>query len=154
MPTKTLHATPASILAAAAEHVERVGLCQGEHLWEPGKMGDTAPCNAAWAWGRGVRAAKPHRSVRGEPWRVFGRAHVEALAVISDHVNGTPILSADWEHLHMDEHAYRYSTLWLWGNRPGCTTAEVAAAFRVAGGLCLSEDDHIGQGHRTFKNMV
>lgn len=105
-------------------------------------MGDTAPCNMLHAWEQGVRANRPHRSVRGEPWVIFRRAPTVSLVAISDDVNGRPIRASEWRRLNMTEDAYRRTTLWCWGDRPGRTVEHAAAAFRAAAGLSLCDRDH------------
>ncbi|WP_413100085.1 DUF6197 family protein [Streptomyces sp. Inha503] len=68
---KESHPTPARILTALANHIEHVGLYQGEEPWQPGKLGDTPPRTVLHAWDRGMRAVKPHWSARGEPWDIL-----------------------------------------------------------------------------------
>ncbi|QHC26398.1 DUF6197 family protein [Streptomyces sp. GS7] len=118
MPHRRIAATPARILTAAADHIERVGLYQGDHLWQPGRMGDTAPCTVLHAWERGVRSARPRWSVRGEPWNVFHRALADSLVVLSNHINGRPVSGVRWRKLRLTEDAYRRTLLWCWGDEP------------------------------------
>ncbi|MER7043630.1 DUF6197 family protein [Streptomyces jumonjinensis] len=134
--------TPARILNAAARHIERVGLYRGDHLWQPGKMGDTAPCNVLHAWEQGVRAVRPHRSVKGEAWTVFHHAITDSLAAMSDHVNGRRVSPMRWLELNLDQRAYRRTMLWCWGDEPGRTAEEAAAAFRSAATLDVSDRRH------------
>ncbi|QCX77819.1 hypothetical protein C9F11_20935 [Streptomyces sp. YIM 121038] len=144
MPPRKTPATPAHILNAAADHIERVGLYQGEHLWQPGKMGDTAPCNVLHAWDQGVSAARPHRSVpAGLAWDIFHSALRDSLIMASDHVAGGPIPPARWQALEMVEWAYRRTTLWSWGDEPGRTAVEAAAMFRAVAAPVTSDRDHI-----------
>lgn len=91
MPASWRPATPTRILTAAADHIERVGLYQGDHLWKPGRMSDAAPCTVLHAWERGVRAARPRWSVRGEAWDIFHRALADSLVILTDHINGRPV---------------------------------------------------------------
>ncbi|MFH8404769.1 DUF6197 family protein [Streptomyces sp. NPDC018019] len=142
MPPRNRPATPASILAAAADHIERVGLYQGEHLWKPGQMGDDAPCTVLHAWDQGVRAVKPHWSVGGEPWDLFARALWGSLEAVSNHINGRPVPPVRWRELGLCENAYRRTMLWCWGDEPGRTAREAAAAFRAAAELRRSDRDH------------
>ncbi|MFJ8385548.1 DUF6197 family protein [Streptomyces sp. NPDC094438] len=143
MPPRQIPATPARILTAAADHIERVGLYQGDHLWQPGKMGDNAPCNVLHAWDQGVSAARPHRSVRGVAWEIFQGARRDSLIMFSDHIEGGAIAPARWEALRMDEDAYRRTSLWIWGEEPSRTAEEVAAAFRAVAAPVTSDRDHI-----------
>ncbi|MEV3853022.1 DUF6197 family protein [Streptomyces sp. NPDC050095] len=154
MPPRKPSATPARILTAAANHIERVGLYQGEHLWQPGRMGDTAPCTVLHAWERGVRTVRPHWVVRGEPWDIFHRALADSLVVLSDHLNGRPVSGVRWRRLRMAEDAYRRSLLWCWGDEPSRTTTEAAAALRAAAALHPSGGDHTIPGCPTVRNMV
>lgn len=135
-------ATPARILTAAARHIERVGLYQGEHLWQPGRMGDAAPCTVLHAWERGVRAARPHWSVRGEPWDTFQRALTDSLVIFSNHINGRPVAPTRWRKLRIEEYAYRRVLLWCWGDEPARTAEEAAAAFRDAAARLGSDHGH------------
>ncbi|MFD5553736.1 DUF6197 family protein [Streptomyces sp. NPDC127068] len=139
---KSPSATSARILTAAAAHIERVGLYQGDHLWQPGRMGGTAPCTVLHAWDRGVRAARPRWSVRGEPWNIFQRALTDSLTVLSDHINGRPVPGVRWRKLRLTEDAYRRTMLWCWGDEPERTTAEAAAMIRTAAAHCPSDGDH------------
>ncbi|MFF7797456.1 DUF6197 family protein [Streptomyces olivaceus] len=153
MPSRKPHATPARILTAAADHIERVGLYQGDHLWQPGRVGDTAPCTVLYAWERGVRSVRPRRSVRGEPWDIFQRAISDSLVALSDHLNGRPV-SDFWKRLMLTEDAYRRSLLWCWGDEPGRTTVEAAATIRAAAALCPSGDERGTKGCPIRLNMV
>ncbi|MFE0177643.1 DUF6197 family protein [Streptomyces sp. NPDC059002] len=143
MPPRKPPATPARILTAAAVHIDRVGLYQGDHLWQPGKMGDNAPCNLLHAWERGVRANRPHWAVRGEPWDIFHRALTNSLAIFSDHINGRPVAPARWRKLRIDEYVYRRTMLWCWGDDPRRTSGEAATAFRAAAATCGRGRDRI-----------
>lgn len=154
MPSRKPPATPARILTAAADHIERVGLYQGDRLWQPGRMGDSAPCTVLHAWERGVRAARPHRSVHGEPWAVFQRALSDSLVVLSDHVTGGPVCGVRWRRLRLTEDAYRRTLLWCWGDEPGRTAAEAAATIRAAAPLRPSDGDHIDCDCPATQNMV
>jgi hypothetical protein len=154
VPPRKPNAIPARILTAAADHVERVGLYQGDHLWKPGRMGDTAPCTVLHAWERGVRAARPRWSVRGEPWDIFHRALADSLVVLSNHINGRPVSAIRWHKLRFTEDAYRRTLLWCWGDAPGRTTAEAAAMLRAAAALYSSDADHDIRGCPTLQNMV
>ncbi|MDX3387549.1 DUF6197 family protein [Streptomyces niveiscabiei] len=136
-------ATPSRILTTAANHIERVGLYQGDHLWQPGRMGDAAPCTVLHAWERGVRAARPRWTVRGEPWEVFHQALADSLVVLSDHINGRAVPSLRWRKLRLTEDAYRRTVLWCWGDAPERTTDEAAAMIRAAAARCLSGADHV-----------
>ena len=142
MPPQKPRATPARILTAAADHIERVGLYQGDHLWQPGRMSDAAPCTVLHAWERGVRAARPRWSVRGEPWDIFHRALSDSLVMLSDHLNGRRVPSVRWRKLRLSEDAYRRTVLWCWGDEPERTTAEAAVMIRAAAAQCLSGADH------------
>ncbi|MEY9937629.1 DUF6197 family protein [Streptacidiphilus sp. MAP5-3] len=144
------------ILNAAARHIERVGLYQGgEHLWQPGRMGDTAPCGTLHAWDRGVCAARPARSVTDETqWEAFRHGHARALKAISDLVNGTPINPVRWRMLRMSATSCRQSVLWEWGDQPGRTAEECAAAFREAARLVQCDDDYISLLAHQLQNMV
>ena len=153
MPRK-YRATPARILTAAADHIERVGLYQGDHLWQPGRMGSTAPCNLLHAWGRGVRAARPRWSERGQVWDIFQRALFDSLVVLSNEVHGRPVSPARWRRLGLAEDAYRRSLLWCWTDTPGRTTAEAAVLIRSAAALHRSDADHTVPGCPTLQNMV
>ncbi|MFC8894469.1 DUF6197 family protein [Streptomyces cinereoruber] len=153
MPRK-YRATPARILTAAADHIERVGLYQGDHLWQPGRMGDNAPCTVLHAWGRGVRAVRPRWSERGESWDIFQRALTDSLVVLTNHINGRPVSDVRWRKLRLTEDAYRRTMLWCWGDEPERTTAEAAAVIRAAAALHQSDGDHSIQGCSTIKNMV
>lgn len=154
MPSRKPPATPARILTAAADHIERVGLYRGEHLWQPGRMGDTAPCTVLHAWERGVRSARPRWSVRGEPWDIFQRALFDSLVVLSNHINGRPVSGVRWRKLKLAEDAYRRTLLWCWGDEPERTTAEAAAMIRAAAALHPSDGDHSIPGYPSIKNMV
>ncbi|QUI32643.1 hypothetical protein H9W91_18600 [Streptomyces alfalfae] len=154
MPSRKPYATPARILTAAADHIERVGLYQGDHLWQPGRMGDTAPCTVLHAWGRGVRSVRPRWSVRGEPWDIFQRALSDSLVVLSNQANGRPVSGVRWRKLKLTEDAYRRTLLWCWGDEPERTTAEAAAMIRTAAALHPSDGDHNISGCLTSKNMV
>ncbi|MFE4635494.1 DUF6197 family protein [Streptomyces sp. NPDC056773] len=154
MPTPKAAAIPARILTATANHIERVGLYQGDHLWKPGRMGDTAPCTVLHAWECGVRAARPRRSVRGEPWITFQRALADSLVVLTNHINGRPVPGIRWRELRLTEDAYRRTMLWCWGDEPERTTAEAAATIRAAAALYPSEWDHLTPGCPTLQNMV
>ncbi|MBD0688540.1 DUF6197 family protein [Streptomyces sp. CBMA123] len=154
MPPRKPRATPARILTAAADHIERVGLYQGDQLWQPGRMGNTAPCTVLHAWARGVRAARPHWSVRGEPWDIFQRALFDSLVVLSNHINGRPVAPIRWRRLGLGEDAYRRTLLWCWGDAPERTTAEAAALLRSAASLYPSGVDHTVPGCPTLQNMV
>ncbi|MFJ8953482.1 DUF6197 family protein [Streptomyces sp. NPDC102381] len=154
MPSRRPPATPARILTAAADHIERVGLYQGDHLWQPGRMGDTAPCTVLHAWERGVRSVRPRWSVRGEPWDIFQRALSDSLVVLSNHVNGRSVSGVRWRKLRLTEDAYRRTLLWCWGDEPERTTAEAAAMIRAAATLHASDGDHNIPGCPTLKNMV
>ncbi|MFD0417815.1 DUF6197 family protein [Streptomyces sp. NPDC127108] len=137
-------ATAARVLAAAADHMERVGLYQGERLWQPGKPGESAPCTMLHAWDQGVRAVKPRWSIRDEElWSAFHRALRHSLVVLSDHLNGRPVPPTAWRHLRMVEDAYRRIALWCWGDEPGRTTEEAVEAFRAAAALCGSDREHV-----------
>ncbi|MGA4842097.1 DUF6197 family protein [Streptomyces sp. G45] len=143
MPVEHHHATPARVLAVAADHIERVGLYQGERLWQPGKPGESAPCSVLHAWDQGVRAVKPRWSDHDEElWGAFHRALRRSLVAISNHVNGRPVRPAAWQHLRMVEDAYRRTMLWCWGDEPGRTTRGAVEAFRAAAARCGSERDH------------
>ncbi|MEE1797177.1 DUF6197 family protein [Streptomyces sp. JV176] len=142
MPSRKPHATPARILTTAADHVERVGLYQGDHLWQPGRMGDTAPCTVLHAWERGVRAARPRWSERGELWDIFHRALTDSLVVLTNHINGRPVSGVRWRELRLTEDAYRRVMLWCWGDDPERTTVEAAAVIRAAAALYSSDADH------------
>ncbi|WP_338684535.1 DUF6197 family protein [Streptomyces acidiscabies] len=142
MPSRKPNATPVRILTTAANHIERVGLYQGDHLWQPGRMGDTAPCTVLHAWERGVRTSRPRWSVRGEPWDVFHRALADSLVVLSDHINGRAVPSLRWRRLRLTEDAYRRTVLWCWGDVPERTTDEAAELLRAAAARCLSDADH------------
>lgn len=154
MPSRKTPATPARILTAAADHIARVGLYQGDHLWQPGRMGDTAPCTVLHAWERGVRAARPRWSVRGEPWDIFHRALADSLVVLSDHINGRPVSGVRWRKLRLTEDAYRRTLLWCWGDAPEWTTAEAAAMIRAAAALYPRDADHSMSGSPISKNVV
>lgn len=143
MPQRKTPASPAHILTYAAEHIEGVGLYQGEHLWQPGRMGDVAPCSVLHAWELGVAAARPARSVRGHAWDIFHTALRDSLILISDYAHGGPIPPERWEGLNMDERAYRRTVLWCWGDEPGRTAEEVAAAFRAVAAPVTSDREHI-----------
>ncbi|MDV5145500.1 DUF6197 family protein [Streptomyces sp. SBC-4] len=153
MPSRKAHATPARILVATADHIERVGLYQGDHLWQPGRLGHDAPCTLLHAWERGVRATRPHWSVRGEPWEVFRRALGDSLVLLSDHINGRPVAAARWRKLRLTEDAYRRTMLWCWGDEPERTAAEAAATVRAAA-LCRGDADHASERCSTSNNMV
>lgn len=153
MPAKS-SAAPARILTAAAEHIERVGLYQGDHLWQPGRMGDTAPCTVLHAWERGVRAARPRWSVRGEPWAIFQRALTDSLVALTNHISGRPVPGVRQRELRLTEVAYRRTMLWCWGDEPERTTTEAAAMIRAAAALHSSDGDHSNPGCRTTRNMV
>ncbi len=153
MPRK-YRATPARILTAAADHIERVGLYQGDHLWQPGRMGNTAPCNLLHAWGRGVHAARPRWSQRGEAWEVFQRSLFDSLVVLSNQAHGGPVSPVRWRKLGLAEDAYRRTLLWCWNDAPGRTTAEAAALIRSAAALYRSDADHAVPGCPTLQNMV
>ncbi|WP_223006799.1 DUF6197 family protein [Streptomyces roseirectus] len=136
-------ATSARILTTtAAAHIERVGLYQGDHLWQPGRMGDSAPCTVPHAWERGVRAARPRWSARGEPWDVFHQALADSLTILSDHINGRAVPSVRWRKLRLTENAYRRTVLWCWGDAPERTTDEAAVMIRAAAARCLCDVDH------------
>ncbi|MFF8432812.1 DUF6197 family protein [Streptomyces bacillaris] len=154
MPYRKPHATPARILTAAADHIERVGLYQGDHLWQPGRMGDTAPCTVLHAWERGVRSARPRWSVRGEPWDIFQRALADSLVVLSNHINGRPVSGVRWRKLRLTEDAYRRTLLWCWGDAPERTTAEAVAMIRTAAALHPSDGDHTTPDCPNSRNMV
>jgi len=139
-------ATPARILTTAADHIERVGLYQGDYLWQPGQLGDFAPCTVLHAWGRGVRAVRPRWSLHGEPWDVFQQAVADSLVILSDHINGRPVPSIRWKKLRLPEDAYRRTVLWCWGDAPERTTGEAAAMIRAAAVRCLSDVDHGASG--------
>ncbi|MER6023849.1 DUF6197 family protein [Streptomyces anulatus] len=153
VPARKPPATPARILTAAADHIERVGLYQGDHLWQPGRMGDT-PCTVLHAWERGVRSVRPRWSVRGEPWDVFQRALFDSLVVLSNQVNGRPVSGVRWRKLRLTEDAYRRTLLWCWGDEPERNTAEAAAMIRTAAALHPSDGDHSTPGCPTLENMV
>ncbi|MET8980988.1 DUF6197 family protein [Streptomyces sp. NPDC004539] len=146
MPARRQPATPARILTAAANHIERVGLYQGDHLWQPGRMGGAAPCTVLHAWERGVRVARPRWSAHREQWDVFRQALADSLVVLSDHVNGRAVPSLRWRKLRLAEDAYRRTVLWCWGDAPERTTDEAAAMIRAAAGRCLSDADHVTVG--------
>ncbi|MFF6956172.1 DUF6197 family protein [Streptomyces sp. NPDC008317] len=154
MPRRKAPATPARILAAAADHIERVGLYRGDHLWQPGRTGETAPCTVLHAWERGVRAARPHWSVRGEPWDIFHRALADSLVVLSDHVSGRPVPAVRWRKLRLTEDAYRRTLLWCWGDAPERTTGEAAATIRAAAALCSAGAGHANGSCPISKNMI
>ncbi|MBT2406775.1 MULTISPECIES: DUF6197 family protein [unclassified Streptomyces] len=154
MPRRKGPAAPARILTVAADHIERVGLYQGDHLWQPGRMGDTAPCTVLHAWERGVRAARPRWSVRGEPWDIFQRALFDSLVVLSNHINGRPVSGVRWRNLRLTEDAYRRTMLWCWGGGPERTTAEAAAIIRTAAALYPSGADHMIPGCPILQNVV
>ncbi|MFD9150343.1 DUF6197 family protein [Streptomyces diastaticus] len=141
--------TPARILTAAADHIERVGLYQGDHLWQPGRMGDTAPCTVLHAWERGVRSVRPRWSVRGEPWAIFQHALSDSLVVLSNQVNGRPVSNVRWRTLRLTEDAYRRTLLWCWGDESGRTTAGAAAMIRAAAALRPGGGEHGDPGCRT-----
>ncbi|MGW7292878.1 DUF6197 family protein [Streptomyces xiamenensis] len=154
MPSRKPPATPARILMSAADHIERVGLYQGEHLWQPGRMGDAAPCNLLHAWERGVRAVRPRWSVRGEPWEIFHRAVADSLVTLSNHINGGPMSGVRWRKLRIAEDAYRRTMLWCWGDEPERTTADASALLRAAAALCQSGPDHIRAPSPVSHNVV
>lgn len=154
MPSRKPPATPARILTAAADHIERVGLYQGDHLWQPGRMGGTAPCTVLHAWERGVRSVRPRWSVRGEPWGTFQRALFDSLVLLSNQVNGRPVSGVRWRKLRLTEDAYRRTLLWCWGDEPERTTAEAATVIRTAAALHPSDGDHGTPGYPALKNMV
>jgi hypothetical protein len=153
MPHRKPHATPARILTAA-DHIERVGLYQGDHLWQPGRMGDTAPCTVLHAWERGVRVARPRWSVRGEPWDICHRALTDSLVMLTNHLNGRPVSGVRWRKLRLTEDAYRRTMLWCWGDEPERTTAEAAAMIHAAAALCPSGPEHITPACPMPQNMV
>ncbi|NJQ08156.1 DUF6197 family protein [Streptomyces lonarensis] len=142
MPSRRPPATPTRILNAAADHIQRVGLYQGDHLWQPGRMGDTAPCTVLHAWGRGVRSVRPRWSVQGEPWAVFHRALSESLVLLSDHINGCPVPVIRWRKLGITEDAYRRTLLWCWGDDPSRTTVEAVEMIRAAPVRRQGDGDH------------
>ncbi|MEY9950505.1 DUF6197 family protein [Kitasatospora sp. GAS1066B] len=153
MPRKP-RATPARILTTAAAHIERVGLYQGDHRWQPGRMGNTAPCNLLHAWECGVRAARPRWSERGQAWEIFQRALFDSLVVLSNEAHGRPVSPVRWRRLGLPEDAYRRSLLWCWTDSPGRTAAEAAALLRSAAALYRSDADHTVPGCPTLQNMV
>jgi len=146
----------ARVLAAAADHIQRVGLYQGEgHLWRPEQMGDVAPCTPLHAFEIGVRTVRPNR-FHPEPdeWDAFQVAIVRALTTLSDHVNGVPIRPERWEQLQMTEYGLRRSVLWLWGDEPDRTAEDAAAAFRQAAELAKCGVDHVEVTVLRMKNLV
>ncbi|MEN8650595.1 DUF6197 family protein [Streptomyces sp. 21So2-11] len=154
VPSRKPPATPARIFTAAADHIERVGLYQGDHLWQPGRMGENAPCTVLHAWERGVRAARPGWSVRGEPWDIFRRALADSLVVLSNHINGRPVSGVRWRKLRLTEDAYRRTLLWCWGDAPERTAAEATAMIRAAAVPYLSGGGHAKHGCPALRNMV
>ena len=146
----------ARMLTAAADHIQRVGIYQGDgHLWQPEQMGDVAPCTPLHAFETGVRAVRPNRfNPEPDVWDAFQAAIVRALTTVSDHVNGTPIRPERWEQLQMSEYGIRRSVLWLWGDEPGRTTEDTAAAFREAAELAKCDVHHVEATVLRTKNLV
>ncbi|MFJ2819411.1 DUF6197 family protein [Streptomyces sp. NPDC087294] len=142
MPLRKSRTTPARILTAAADHVERVGLYRGDHSSKPGRVGDAAPCTVLHAWERGVRTARPRWSVRSEPWDIFHGVVACSLVLLSDHINGGPVSGVQWRQVRLTEDAYRRTLLWCWGYVPGRTTVEAAAMIRAAASPRASDVDH------------
>jgi len=146
----------ARMLTAAADHIERVGLYQGEgHMWKPEQMGDIAPCTPLHAFEIGVRTVRPNRfQPDPDEWDAFQVAIVRALTTVSDHVNGTPIQPERWEQLQMTEYGLRRAVLWLWGDESSRTAGDAAAAFRQAADQARSDVDHIEATVLWIKNLV
>ncbi|MEW1721648.1 DUF6197 family protein [Streptomyces sp. NPDC093109] len=146
MPFRTSATTPARILTAAADHIERVGLYQGDELWQPGEASDAAPCTVLYAWERSVRAARPSESAGEEAWEVFHGTFMDSLVVLSDHMNERPVQGRRWRELGLMEDSYRCLMVWCWGNEPGRTAGEAVAVLRAAAHVYRSGGDRCGGG--------
>ena len=122
---------PADLLTYAAAHIRHVGLHQGGTMYAT--AGRIVELRASMlgcfdvAGGNGrVKAFRTYR------WPAIYQARSEALRVLADHVNGTPVTVMSDRDI---EQTRRY-VIQVWGNEPAHTVADVAEAFAAAARLC------------------
>jgi len=120
--------TVAGVLEWAAAHIEDVGHRPGGETHDPAGYVDSAPCTMLHALDRALVAAKPS-SAESDAWRAYWAVRPAVPRLLVEHLTGGPLnLSGDdWEAARQLR-----GTVLMWGNVPGRSTAEVAAAFRAA----------------------
>jgi hypothetical protein len=78
---------------------------------------------------RALCAAKPTSGESPQEWDAYREAAPAALRLLVEHVTGGPVDAG--EDAWATARRLR-GTVLVWGNEPGRSTAEVAAAFRAA----------------------
>ncbi|MFG3287309.1 DUF6197 family protein [Streptomyces sp. NPDC048179] len=125
------------VLAWAALHIEDTGHRPDLATHAPAGYADSAACTMLHALDRALVAAKPYPNSSRDWWAAYGEAGPEALRLIADHVAGRPVVDNGdaWETKKR-----RRSFVLDWGNQPGRSTADVAAAFRAAAQVAIVDD--------------
>lgn len=145
-PGRVLHGarprTADAVLELAAAHIEDVGHRPGMETRDPAGFTETAACTMLHALDRAMVAARPIPADGHEAWDAYRAAAPAALRLLVDHVTGGTLTPADGEHWCATRRRLR-GTVLLWGNEPGRSTAEVAAAFRAAVPASVDEADEL-----------
>jgi hypothetical protein len=130
--------TAGGVLEWAAAHIEGVGHRPGDLTHDPRGFADSSPCTMLHALDRALRAAKPTPGDSHEDWNAYREAGPAALRLVVEHVTGGPAGAGDdaWARAQRLR-----GTVLAWGNEPGRSTAEVAAAFRAAAPTVDVDDD-------------
>lgn len=123
--------TTGDVLGWAAAHIEAAGHRPGGLAHDPDGFAGTAPCTMLHALDRAGIAAKPIPAEGRAQWAAYGKAVPAALRLLAEHVAGGPVEIRVGEE-GRDVIARRRAVVLAWGNAPGRSGAEVAAAFRAA----------------------
>ncbi|MFD0032488.1 DUF6197 family protein [Streptomyces sp. NPDC127172] len=129
-PLRLLLPTAGDVLEWAAAHIEDVGHRPGVETHDPAGFAGTAACTMLHALDRALVAAKPNPGDAHDWWDAY-RAAGAALEILAEHLAGAPVDALEGES-DWDLRARRRAVVLGWGNEPGRSTAEVAAAFRAA----------------------
>lgn len=139
---------PASVavtLEWAAVHIGAVGHRPGMQTHDPAGHSHTAACTMLHALDVVDQALRPIPGDAFQDWDAYREASAGALRAVAEYVKGEPIVTRDGDDEWATRRRMRGTVLvWAnrpWGDQPGRSTADVAAAFRAAIPAAAGGDD-------------
>jgi hypothetical protein len=135
----------ATVLEAAAAHIEAVGHRPGMETHDPAGYSHAAACTMLHTLDVVDQASRPIPGDAPRDWDAYREASVGALRAVAEYVKGQPIVTRDGDDEWATRRRMRGTVLvWAnrpWGDQPGRSTADVVAAFRAAVPAVVGGDD-------------